>query len=169
MIKAFKGILPKVHKSAFIEESAIIIGDVVIGELSNVWFHTVIRGDVHHICIGNRTNIQDLCMLHVTKEFHPLLIGDDVTVGHNAILHGCEISNRCLIGMGAILMDGVQLGEDCIIAAGSLLVEQTIAPPKTLMVGSPARPKRILTDKELQWIKTSANNYLSYAQAYQEG
>ena len=169
MIKSFKGILPTIHETAFIEDSATIIGDVVIGEWSNVWVHTVIRGDVHFIRIGNRTNIQDICMLHVTKELHPLHIGDDVTVGHNVVLHGCEIGNRCLIGMGAILMDGAKIGEDSIIAAGALVVEQTIVPPKTLMIGSPARPKRPLTDDELQWIKTSAKNYLSYAKAYQEG
>ncbi|MBQ27423.1 MAG: gamma carbonic anhydrase family protein [Nitrospiraceae bacterium] len=168
MIKSFKGITPTIHKRAFIEESATIIGDVVIGELTNVWFHTVIRGDVHYIRIGDRTNIQDLCMLHVTKELYPLLIGNDVTVGHNVVLHGCAIANRCLIGMGAILMDGAKIGEDCIIAAGALVLERTIVPPNTLMVGSPARPKRQLTDDELQWIKTSANNYLSYVKDYQK-
>ena len=169
MIKAFKGIAPTIHETAFIEYSATIIGDVVIGERSNVWFHTVIRGDVHYIRIGDRTNIQDLCMLHVTKERHALTIGDEVTVGHSVVLHGCEISNRCLIGMGAIIMDGANIGEDCIVAAGALVVERTIVPPKTLMVGSPARAKRSLTNDELAWIKTSANNYLSYAKDYQEG
>ena len=107
-------------------------------------------------------------MLHVTKELYPLLIGNDVTVGHNVVLHGCAIANRCLIGMGAILMDGAKIGEDCIIAAGALVLERTIVPPNTLMVGSPARPKRQLTDDELQWIKTSANNYLSYVKDYQK-
>ena len=169
MITSFKGILPTIHETAFIQESATIVGDVVIGEWSNVWFHTVIRGDVHYIRIGDRTNIQDLCMLHVTKELHSLHIGDEVTVGHNVVLHGCEISDRCLIGMGAIVMDGAKIGKDCIIAAGALVVERTVVPPKTLMVGSPARPKRPLTDDELQWIKTSANNYVSYAQDYQNG
>ena len=168
MIKPFKGILPTIHETAFIEDSAVVIGDVVIGELSNVWFHTVIRGDVHHIRIGDRTNIQDLCMLHVTKELYPLHIGNEVTVGHNVVLHGCEINDRCLIGMGAILMDGVHIGEECIIAAGSLVVERTIVPPNTLMVGAPARPKRSLTDSEREWITTSANNYISYAKTYQE-
>ena len=169
MIKPFKGIHPTIHETAFIEDSATIIGDVVIGELSNVWFHTVVRGDVHYIRIGDRTNIQDLCMLHVTKQLHPLRIGHEVTVGHNVVLHGCEISDRCLIGMGAIVMDGAKISEDCIIAAGALVVEQTIVPPKTLMVGSPARPKRPLTDDELTWIKTSASNYISYAKEYQNG
>ncbi len=168
MIKPFKEIFPTIDETAFIEDSAIIVGDVVIGKLSSVWFNTVIRGDVHYIRIGDRTNIQDLCMLHVTKELYSLNIGNDVTVGHSVVLHGCEIGDRCLIGMGAIIMDGVKIAQDCIIAAGALVPEGTIVPSKTLMMGSPAKPKRALTADELKWIKTSSSNYISYAKDYKK-
>jgi len=168
MIKPFKEIFPTIDETAFIEDSAIIVGDVVIGKLSSVWFNTVIRGDVHYIRIGDRTNIQDLCMLHVTKELYSLNIGNDVTVGHSVVLHGCEIGDRCLIGMGAIIMDGVKIAQDCIIAAGALVPEGTIVPSKTLMMGSPAKPKRALTFDELKWIKTSSSNYISYAKDYKK-
>ena len=168
MIKPFKETFPTIDETAFIEDSAIIVGDVVIGKLSSVWFNTVIRGDVHYIRIGDRTNIQDLCMLHVTKELYSLNIGNDVTVGHSVVLHGCEIGDRCLIGMGAIIMDGVKIAQDCIIAAGALVPEGTIVPSKTLMMGSPAKPKRALTFDELKWIKTSSSNYISYAKDYKK-
>ena len=168
MIKPFKETFPTIDETAFIEDSAIIVGDVVIGKLSSVWFNTVIRGDVHYIRIGDRTNIQDLCMLHVTKELYSLNIGNDVTGGHSVVLHGCEIGDRCLIGMGAIIMDGVKIAQDCIIAAGALVPEGTIVPSKSLMMGSPAKPKRALTFDELKWIKTSSSNYISYEKDYKK-
>ncbi|HKN85999.1 MAG TPA: gamma carbonic anhydrase family protein [Nitrospiraceae bacterium] len=166
MIRTYQGIRPKIAESAFIEETAVVIGDVVIGDDSSVWFNAVIRGDVHYIRIGNRTNIQDLCAIHVSHDIYPTTLGDDVTVGHHVVLHGCTIKDRVLIGMGAILMDGVVIGEDCIVGAGALITEQTVVPPKSLILGSPAKIKRSVTDKELAWIRESAQNYVRYATQY---
>ena len=169
MLRTFQGIKPRVAPSAFIEETAVVIGDVVIGVDSSVWFNAVVRGDVHFITIGARTNIQDLSMLHVTHETHPLVIGNDVTVGHHVVLHGCTIKDRVLIGMGAIIMDGAVIGEDCVVAAGALVTERTIVPPKSLVLGAPARVKRSVTADEVAWIKESAQNYVQYARQYLEG
>lgn len=166
MIRTFQGITPKIAASAFIEETAVIVGDVVIGEESSVWFHSVVRGDVHFIRIGDRANIQDLCLLHVTHDTHPLVIGDEVTVGHHVVLHGCTVKDRVLIGMGAVVMDGAVLGEDCVVGAGALVTEGTLVPPKSLILGAPAKVKRPVTDKEMAWIKESAENYIRYAQQY---
>lgn len=166
MIRTFQGIKPVIPSSCFIEETAVVIGDVIMGERSSVWFHSVIRGDVHYIRIGQRTNVQDLCMLHVSHHTHPLVVGDDVTIGHRVVLHGCTINDRVLVGMGAILMDGVVIGEDSVVGAGALVTEGTIIPPKSLVLGSPARVKRPVTDRELLWIKTSADNYVRYSSQY---
>ncbi|MFM8551057.1 MAG: gamma carbonic anhydrase family protein [Nitrospiraceae bacterium] len=166
MIRSYQGVKPTIAKSAFIEETAVIVGDVVIGEDSSAWFHSVIRGDVHYIRIGCRTNVQDLSMLHVTHDTHPLSIGDDVTIGHHVVLHGCTIKDRVLIGMGAIIMDGAVIGEDCVVGAGALVTEGTIVPPKSLILGSPAKVKRPVTQEELDWIRESAQNYVRYAKTY---
>ena len=166
MIRTYQGIKPTIAKSAFIEETAVVIGDVHIGEQSSVWFHAVVRGDVNSIRIGDRTNIQDLSMLHVTHDTHPLNLGNDVTAGHHVVLHGCTIRDRVLIGMGAIIMDGVVVGEDSVVGAGALVTEGTIVPPKSLVLGSPAKVKRSVTDEELAWIKESSANYVRYAKQY---
>lgn len=166
MIRTFQGIKPKIAESVFIEATAVVIGDVVIGEDCSVWFNSVIRGDVNYIRLGDRTNVQDLCMLHVTHDTAPLVIGNDVTIGHNVVLHGCTIKDRVLIGMGAIIMDGAVIGEDCVVGAGALVTEGTIVPPKSLILGSPAKVKRPVTAKELAWIKESAQNYIKYARQY---
>ncbi len=166
MIKPYRGVLPTIASSAFVEDTAVVVGDVVIDSESSVWFNTVIRGDVHYIRIGHRTNIQDLSLLHVTHDTHPLLIGDDVTVGHHVTLHGCTSRNRVLIGMGSIVMDGATIADDCIIGAGSLVTEGTIIPSHSLAIGSPARVKRTLTPKEVAWLKESASNYVQYARQY---
>jgi carbonic anhydrase/acetyltransferase-like protein (isoleucine patch superfamily) len=169
MVRTFQGIKPTIAATAYIEETAVIIGDVVIGEESSVWFHSVVRGDVNVIRIGNRTNIQDLTVVHVTHDTQPTSIGDDVTVGHHVVLHGCTIKHRALIGMGAIIMDGAVIGEDCIVGAGALVTEGTNVPPKSLILGSPAKIKRAVTEKELAWIKESAQNYVRYAKQYLGG
>lgn len=166
LIKPYKGVHPKIHPTVFIVETAIIIGDVEIGEYSSVWFNAVVRGDVHYIRIGDRTNIQDLCMLHVTKNTHPLILGNDITVGHSVTLHGCTIKDRCLIGMGTTILDGAVVGEDCIIGAGALVTEGAVIPPGTLAIGMPAKPKRDLTEKEIARIRQSAQNYIDYARTY---
>ncbi len=166
MLKPYRGISPIIAANTFIEDSAMVIGDVVIGSDSSVWFHAVIRGDVHFIRIGHRTNIQDLSLLHVTHDTYPLTLGDDITIGHHVVLHGCTIRDRVLVGMGAIIMDGAVVEEDCIIGAGSLVTERTQIPSKSLVIGSPAKVRRTLTDDELLWIKESAANYTGYAQHY---
>jgi gamma-carbonic anhydrase len=166
MLKTYRGIAPTIAPSAFIEDTAVVIGDVTIGSESSVWFHAVIRGDVHFIRIGHRTNIQDLCLLHVAHDTHPLTLGDNITVGHHVVLHGCTIQDRVLIGMGAIIMDGVVIEEDCIIGAGALITARTHIPSKSLVMGTPAKVKRMLTETEVQGIKESAANYIRYAQQY---
>ncbi|MER3484867.1 MAG: gamma carbonic anhydrase family protein [Chloroflexota bacterium] len=166
MIRSFQGVAPKIAESAFVEDTAVIIGDVVIGEESSIWFNAVVRGDVHYIRIGDRTNIQDL---HVTHDTHPTVIGNDVTVGHHVVLHGCTIKDRVLVGMGAIIMDGAVIGEDCVVGAGALVTERTVVPPKSLILGSPAKVKRPVTDEELAWIRASAQNYVKYSRQYRDG
>ncbi|MBI1911690.1 MAG: gamma carbonic anhydrase family protein [Deltaproteobacteria bacterium] len=166
MLLAYKGIWPKLHETVFAEESARIIGDVEIGENSTIWFNAVVRGDVHYIRIGSRTNVQDNCTLHVTKDTYPLIIGDDITIGHNVILHGCTIKDRCLIGMGAIVLDNAEIGEDCIIGAGALIKEGMKVPPGSLVVGLPGKVVREITPEEKARIKRSAQNYIEYAKNY---
>ena len=166
MLKSYRGTTPTIAPGVFIEDTAVVIGDVRVEADSSIWFHSVVRGDVHWIHIGQRTNIQDLCLLHVTHDTYPLSIGNDVTVGHHVVLHGCTIKDRVLIGMGVIIMDGADIGEECIIGAGSLVTERTTIPPQSLVIGSPAKVKRTLTDKERLWIRQSAQNYVRYAQHY---
>ena len=166
MIKPYKGIFPKIHSTAFIEDSAQIIGDVEIGEDSSIWFNTVVRGDVHYIRIGNRTNIQDGSVIHVTNALYPTIVEDEVTVGHGVILHGCVVRKRSLIGMGAIIMDNVIVGNDCIVAAGSVVSENTVIEPGWLVMGIPAKPKRMLMEEEKARILRSANNYIEYKNTY---
>ena len=166
MIRTFQGVKPTIPTSCFIEETGVVIGDVVLGEHCSIWFHAVVRGDVHCIRIGDRTNVQDLCMLHVTHDTHPLIIGNKVTIGHGAILHGCTIKDRVLIGMGAIVMDGAVIGEDSVVGAGALVVEGMVVPPKSVILGSPGRIRRATSEAELAWITESAENYVKYAGQY---
>ncbi len=168
MIQAFKGNTPKIDDSVLVMESAQIIGDVIIGEESSVWFNAVIRGDVNYIRIGNYTNIQDGCVLHVARKTYPLIVGDEVTIGHNVTLHACTIGSRCLIGMGAIIMDGAEVGENSIVGAGSLVTSGTKIPPRSLVVGSPGKVKRELTEVEIRGIRESAANYVGDIENYLE-
>jgi carbonic anhydrase/acetyltransferase-like protein (isoleucine patch superfamily) len=166
MIRTFRGTRPIVHPSCFIEDSAQLIGAVEIGEDSSVWFNTVIRGDVNEICIGRRTNIQDLSMVHVLSDEHPTRIGDDVTVGHHVVLHGCTLGSRILVGMAAVVMDGVEVGDDCLIAAGALLPPGMKVPSGSVVVGSPAKVRRAVTAGEREWFSRSAQSYVSYAREH---
>ncbi|MFN8625749.1 MAG: gamma carbonic anhydrase family protein [Candidatus Binatia bacterium] len=168
MLTSFRGVLPQVDPSAFVTPSAQVIGDVVIGAHSSVWFNVVIRGDVHHIRIGVRTNIQDNSTVHVTRGRWGTVVGDDVTVAHAVILHGCRIGDRCLIGMGAIVMDGVDIEDDCMIAAGSLVVPGTNIPHGHLAKGSPAKVTRALRPEEIAQLKWSAEQYVGYARSYRD-
>jgi len=166
MLIAYKGIEPKVHATVFVEDSARIIGDVEIGEQSSIWFNAVIRGDVNYIRIGKRTNVQDNSTLHVTKDIFPLIIGSDVTIGHSVILHGCTVRDRCLIGMGSIILDNAEIGEDTIIGAGALVTEGMKVPPGSLVVGLPGKVVRPLKPEEIARIAKSSLNYIEYAKNY---
>ncbi len=163
MIRAYRGKRPEIAASAYIDPAAVIIGDVVIGADSSVWPCAVIRGDVHHIRIGARTNIQDGCVLHVMRDEYPLILGDDVTVGHSVTLHGCTIASRCLIGIRAILLNGVTVGTGSIVAAGTLLLERTEIPPGSLVVGHPGKVKRMLTPSDQATIEAYAQRYVVYS------
>jgi carbonic anhydrase/acetyltransferase-like protein (isoleucine patch superfamily) len=166
MLLAFQNKMPRADSSSYIVESAAVIGDVIIGAESSIWFNAVIRGDVNYIKIGKRTNIQDGCVLHVAREKYPLIIGDDVTVGHNATLHACTIESRCLIGMGATVMDGSNIGENCIIGAGSLVTPNTVIEPGNMVMGSPAKVTRKLTDNDILSIIKSASHYVNDIKSY---
>ncbi|MSO57176.1 MAG: gamma carbonic anhydrase family protein [Acidobacteria bacterium] len=166
MIRSHRGVLPRVHSSAFIDESAQVIGDVEIGEDSSVWMCAVARGDVNWIRIGRRTNIQDGTVIHVMHQTHPTAIGDEVTIGHAAVVHGCTIEDRCLIGMGAILLNGARIGSGSIVAAGSLVVEGMHVPPGSLVMGSPGKVRRSLTDVEIADIRMYADRYVGYRLDY---
>ncbi|MCS6838971.1 MAG: gamma carbonic anhydrase family protein [Bdellovibrionaceae bacterium] len=167
IIRSVCGHTPCIAPSAFVAENATIVGNVIIGEQSSIWYHAVLRGDVNRITIGDRSNIQDGCIVHGTYQTHETVVGNHVTVGHGAILHGCFIGSGCLIGMGSIVMDGVELGEYCLVAAGSLLTEGKKFPSKTLIVGRPASVKRFLTNDEIEMLHQSSQNYLMYMQWYQ--
>ncbi|MBI5238246.1 MAG: gamma carbonic anhydrase family protein [Deltaproteobacteria bacterium] len=166
MLLPYKGITPKLHETVFVQDGVRIIGDVEIGEKSSVWFNTVIRGDVNYIRIGKRTNIQDNSSLHVTKDTYPLIIGDDVTVGHGVVLHGCTVKDRCLIGMGAVLLDDAEIGPDSIVGAGALVTEGTKVPSGSLVIGMPGRVSRPLSIEEISRILMSADNYIEYTKNY---
>ena len=166
-LRRFRDQTPRVHPSCFVEDSAQVIGDVEIGEESSVWMNVVIRGDVNVIRIGDRTNIQDGTVIHVMRNTHATRIGNEVTVGHAAILHGCTIHDRVLIGMGALLLNGAEIGEDSIVAAGTLVPEEKKFPARSLLMGRPAALKRELTDKEVAGIRDYADRYVGYRKDYQ--
>ena len=174
MILRYKNDFPKINNSAWIAPSADIIGDVEIEEDSSVWFGCVIRGDVHYIKIGKRTSIQDMTMIHVTHykkekkigDGYPTIIGDDVTIAHRVMLHGCKIGNACLIGMSATILDGAEIGAESIVGAGALVTGGKKFPPRSLILGSPAKAVRELTDEEVARIYTNAKNYVDYKNDY---
>ena len=166
MILPFRGIWPKIHETAFVVPSADIIGDVEIGDQSSVWFQVVIRGDVNFIRIGNRTNIQDHSMLHVTRVKSPLRIGDEVTIGHRVTLHGCTLGNRILVGMGSIILDDAEIGDECLIGAGTLITQKIKIPPRSLVMGSPGKVIRPLKKQELAFLSKSAANYVGDSTEY---
>ncbi len=159
MILKFKDKKPIIGKEVFIAENAYIIGDVIIGDYCAVMFGAIIRGDVNFIRIGNNTNIQDNSVLHVTREKFPLIIGNNVTIGHGAIVHGCKIGDNVLIGIGAKILDGVEIGNNCIIAAGSVVREGTKIPSNSLVAGIPAKIKREINEDDVERILFSAKSY----------
>lgn len=167
-ILPFEGKQPRIADTVFLCPGSVILGDVEIEEYSSVWFNAVIRGDVHRIRIGARTNVQDLSMLHVTNNTAELVIGNEVTIGHAAILHGCTIHDRVLIGMGAKVLDHCIVGSNTIIAAGAVLPERAIAPSGVLMAGVPAKVVRKLQEHEYSRFEESAQAYVSYAERYRK-
>jgi carbonic anhydrase/acetyltransferase-like protein (isoleucine patch superfamily) len=168
MIRSYKGIAPIIPASCYVDESAQIIGDVVLGEQSSVWMNAVVRGDVHSIRIGAYSNVQDCSVLHGMKEQYGVYLGEYVTVGHTVTLHGCIIEDRCLIGMGSIILNGAKIGAGSIIAAGTLIPEKTIVEPGSLWMGSPGKFRRKLDEKDQESIMRYANNYLGYKESYKK-
>ncbi|MBE2185752.1 MAG: gamma carbonic anhydrase family protein [Rhodothermales bacterium] len=166
MLLPFLGRLPRLAASCFVADNATVVGDVTMGECGSIWFQAVVRGDVHRIRIGDRTNVQDGAILHVTNRTAPLTVGSDVTVGHGAILHGCTVHDRVLVGMGAVVMDHAVIGEDCLIGARALVTERTVVPPRSLVIGSPAKVVRSLTDDEVARIQKNADGYVRYSRIY---
>ncbi|MGH9476939.1 MAG: gamma carbonic anhydrase family protein [Terriglobales bacterium] len=166
MLKRFHGHHPKIAATAFIEDSAQVIGDVVVGEHSSIWFHAVVRGDVNAIRIGSESNLQDLCVVHGFKAKFSVSIGDRVSVAHSVCLHGCTVEDDCLIGIGAIIMNGARIGRGSIIAAGALVPEGVEVPPGSVFMGSPARLHRQATDADRRMIATHAANYIGYKDQY---
>jgi carbonic anhydrase/acetyltransferase-like protein (isoleucine patch superfamily) len=167
VLRRFRSILPVVDPSAFVDQSAQVIGDVHIGAESSIWMNVVIRGDVNSIRIGARTNVQDCTVVHVMRETHPTVIGNDVTIGHAAIVHGCTIENRCLIGMGAVLLNGCHIGQGSIVAAGALLPEGMMVPAGSMVMGMPAKVRRRLTPDEDASLRWYADNYVRYRLDFQ--
>src|SRR5262249_14564706 len=160
VLRAYRGVSPRVHATAFIDDSAQVIGDVEIGEESGVWMNAVVRGDVHWIRIGRRSNIQDGTVVHAMTGTNPTSIGDNVTIGHGAVIHGCTIDHQCLIGMGAIVLNGAHVGSGSIVAAGTLVTEGMKVPPKSLVMGVPGKVKRLLTQAEVAEIQQYADRYV---------
>jgi len=167
MLRRFRSVYPTVHPSAFVDASAQVIGDVHLGAESSIWMNVVARGDVNAIRIGARTNIQDLTLVHVMRNTHPTVIGDEVTVGHSAVVHGCTIEDRCLIGMGAILLNGCRIGTGSIVAAGTLIPEGMVVPPGSMVMGVPGKVRRPLTPEEDASITRYAERYVRYRLDFQ--
>jgi len=175
MIHRFKTHMPSLGKNTWVASSADVIGDVTCGNDCSIWFGCVVRGDVHHIKIGNRTNIQDLSMIHVThyknndkSTGNPTIIGHDVTIGHRVMLHGCTIEDACLIGMSATILDGAVIGKESIVGAGALVTKNKIFPPRSLIVGTPAKVIRELNDEEVAELYASAKRYVEFKKDYED-
>ncbi|MGE0396897.1 MAG: gamma carbonic anhydrase family protein [Kofleriaceae bacterium] len=165
-VRGYGGIHPTIGEGVFLAETCAVIGDVVIGEQSSIWYSSVVRGDVMPIRIGARTSIQDNTVIHVTSERFGTTIGDDCTIGHSAIIHACVVEDACLIGMGAILLDGCRIGRGSLVGAGALVTPGTVIPPNSLVVGSPARVKREVNDKEREQISYGASHYVELTRRY---
>jgi carbonic anhydrase/acetyltransferase-like protein (isoleucine patch superfamily) len=166
MIRSYQGRLPQVPASCYIDPSAQLLGDVILGERSSVWMNAVLRGDVNSIRVGSCSNVQDCAVLHGQRHLYPVVVGDWVTIGHNATVHGCVVEEMVLIGMGARVLNGCRIGEGSIIAAGSVVPEQTAVPPRTLWAGVPAKLRRELGEKDRDLIREYAQNYLDYVDIF---
>lgn len=168
MIRSYQGITPVVPESCYVDLSAQVLGDVVLGERSSIWMNAVVRGDVHSIRIGSYSNIQDCAVLHGMRYRYPVIVGDWVTIGHNATVHGCVIEDACLIGMGATILNNARIGEGSIIAAGAVIPENAVIPPRSLVAGVPGKVRRELEEKDRELILQYAKNYLDYLEIYRQ-
>ena len=168
MILPFKGVVPVYNKTNFIAHSADVIGHVELGEYTSIWFNTTVRGDINTIKIGKESNVQDNAVIHVTGGTGPVVIGDRVTVGHSAIVHGCTIEDNVLVGMGAIVLDNAVVGKGSIVGANALITARTIIPAGSLVLGSPAKVVRSLSDEEVASIGKYADNYIQNSAIYKE-
>ncbi len=166
MIEAYKGKRPRLASDVFVAHGSVVIGDVTVGEGSSIWYNTVVRGDVGSVTIGRNTNIQDLCLLHMTTDVSNLVIGDEVTVGHRVVLHGCRVEDRCLIGMGAVILDNAVIGRGSIVAAGAVVTEKTVVPPNSLVVGMPGKVKKTMAEGEGSPSVRLARHYLGLAREH---
>ena len=166
MIRSYQGHTPKISPGCYIDSSAQILGDVVLGERSSVWMNAVLRGDVHSIRVGSKSNVQDCSVLHGQRNLSPVIVGDWVTIGHNATVHGCVVEDECLIGIGARVLNDCRIGAGSIIAAGTVLPEHTVVPPRTLWAGVPGKLRRELGDQDRALILEYAQNYLDYVEMY---
>jgi gamma-carbonic anhydrase len=168
MIRPFRGVHPQIPESAYVDISAQVIGDVRLGEQASIWCNAVVRGDMYYIRIGDRTNIQDNCVVHTRTGSHPTILEDEVTVGHSVTLHGCYVEHGALVGIGSIVLDDARIGAESLIAAGSLVSPGTIIPPRSLVMGIPARVKRPLTEAEVEALKGFWQNYVNYVPLYKQ-
>jgi carbonic anhydrase/acetyltransferase-like protein (isoleucine patch superfamily) len=168
MIRSYQGHVPVIPESCYVDVSAQVLGDVVLGENSSIWMNAVVRGDVHSIRIGSNSNVQDCAVLHGMRYKHPVHVGDWVTIGHNATVHGCVVEDACLIGMNATILNGARIGEGSIIAAGALIPEGVVIPPRSLVAGLPGKVRRELGDADREQILMYARNYLDYTKFYLE-
>jgi carbonic anhydrase/acetyltransferase-like protein (isoleucine patch superfamily) len=166
MIRSYQGRVPEVHPSCYVDLSAQLVGDVTLGQHSSVWMNAVLRGDVNSIRVGSNSNVQDCAVLHGQRNLYQVIVGDWVTIGHNATVHGCVVEDECLIGIGARVLNNCRIGAGSIIAAGAVVPEHTVVPPRTLWAGVPAKLRRELTDKDRALILEYANNYLDYTEFY---
>ena len=166
MIRSYKGITPVVPAGCYVDISAQVIGDVVLGEQASIWMNAVVRGDVNSIRIGAKSNVQDCAVLHGMRNLYPVIVGEMVTIGHNATVHGCVVEDAVLVGMGARILNNARIGEGSIIAAGAVIPEQMVVPPNSLVAGVPGKIRRTLGDEDRKMILTYAQNYLDYTTIY---
>ncbi len=168
MIRSYQGHTPEIPESCYVDVSAQVIGDVILGEHASIWMNAVVRGDVHSVRVGAHSNVQDCAVLHGMRNLYPVIVGEYVTIGHNATVHGCIVEDACLIGMGATIMNNALIGEGSIVAAGAVVSENTRVPPRSLVAGVPAKVRRELTSDDREMILKYARNYLDYTKIYLE-
>ncbi len=168
MIIEYNGISPTIDETAYVQRSAQLIGDVHVGPESSIWFNSVIRGDVCYVRIGERVNIQDNATIHVFSGGIPTILGEGVSIAHNVVVHACTIGCFTLVGIGAIVLDGCEIGSECLVGAGAVVTPRTVVPPRSLILGNPGKVVRALNDKEIDSLHRSANNYVRFSREYRE-